>query len=105
MGCPGDLAQQGVVIVASVAQVFTEKLSRQNWKSFLKLHIGEIVGKLKNKKVSSCIFILLLFFRKFPLWFEKVFWICFTTPSGYHFHDFLGFGHTNPYLSILGRQT
>ena len=72
MGCPGDLAQQGVVIVASVAHVFTEKLSRQNWKSFFKLHLGEIVGKVKNKKVSSCIFLLLLFFRKFLKFFERV---------------------------------
>ena len=30
--CPGDLADQGVVILASLAQVFTEKLTRQNWK-------------------------------------------------------------------------
>ena len=63
MGCPGDLAQQGVVILASLARVFTEKLSRQNWKSFFKLHIGEIVWKVKNKKVSSCIFLLLLFLK------------------------------------------
>ena len=30
--CPGDLADQGVLILASLAQVFTEKLTRQNWK-------------------------------------------------------------------------
>ena len=63
------------------------------------------MGKVIHKKVALWIFLSLLFFRKFSLLFKKVFWIRFTTPSGYQFHDFFGFWHKNPYLSILGGQT
>ena len=46
MGCPGDLAQQGAVILAFLAQDFPEILAWQNLKEFVRLHIGEIVKKV-----------------------------------------------------------
>ena len=65
MGCPGDLAQQGVVILAFLAQVFPEILAWQNLKEFFRLHIGEIVEKVQAKKVFSYILLSYLFFRIF----------------------------------------
>ena len=46
VGCPGDLGQQGVVILAFLARMFHEILAWQNLKEFFRLHICEIVGKV-----------------------------------------------------------
>ena len=79
MGCPGDLAQQGVVILAFLARVFPEILAWQNSKEFLRLHIGEIFEKVQCQKVASCILLSYLFFRKFlEFWFRLRF-SCFLT--------------------------
>ena len=38
VGCPGDLAQQGVLILPFIARIFHEILAWQNLKEFFRLH-------------------------------------------------------------------
>ena len=51
VGCPGDIGDQGVTLLAFLAQIFTEKLIWQNWRGKqIRLHIGKIVRKVWLKK-------------------------------------------------------
>ena len=84
-GCLWDLPQQWVVILAFLAQVFIEKLWCQNFSEIFRLHRVDIVDKAQHQKVVCCIFVNNVFF----IFFLTVCVIGFTTPSGYHFHDFL----------------
>ena len=105
MGCPGDLVEQGVAFLASLARVFTEKLTQQNWKLLFKLHIGEIVGKVKNKKSFLLHFSFIIIFQKIfliiwkgildpiydPKWLQFSWFCWFPTQKSI----FINFGRTN----------
>ena len=60
---PGDLAQQEVVSIAFLAQVFSEILSWQNVKEFVYPKIGEIEEKVQCSKFSFA-FLFIIYFQK-----------------------------------------
>ena len=86
--CHGDMADNGVAFLAFVAQIFTEKLQRQNSKNVQTSYGKKNCKKESIQKSFHRHFCFIIFSpRKIADLFLQVLMISFTTLSGYHFHD------------------